>query len=165
MKHPLIEKLTIQLKELMRELTVDIPKQLEFARSLGDLSENAEYKMTKERQLFVESRIKNVEDLLQKIQGLNLDGLPRDKAAYGSRVRICDVNTDEEKSYLLVFPGEEPSYKKSNDTLVTMGSPIALSICGKESGETVRVRLPKGTFEWEILEIETLYDLISEPVD
>lgn len=162
MKHPLLDKITVQLKELMRELTVDIPKQLEFARSLGDLSENAEYKMTKERQLFVESRIKHLEELLKRIQNLNLDSLPHDRVAYGSRVTVCDVNTDEEKTYLLVFPGEDPPYKKPDDILVTMGSPIALALVGKEEGDSVKAKLPKGVYEWEIVGLQTLTDFAGD---
>ncbi len=159
MKHPMIEKVAAQLKALMYELTVDIPKQLEFARSLGDLSENAEFKMTKERQLFVESRIKNLEELMLKLQNVNLDNIPPDRVAYGSRVVIEDLNSGEEKSYVLVFPGEEPPYKQDQDTLVTVGSPVAMALFGKREGDVVTVRLPKGTFEWEITELKTFGDL------
>jgi transcription elongation factor GreA len=163
MKHPMADKLAAQLKELMHELTVDIPKQLAFARSLGDLSENAEFKMTKERQLFVESRIKQVEELLQKIQGLNIDRLPSNKAAYGSRVAIEDADSGDEKTFLIIFPGEDPPYKLPTDTLVTMGSPIAQALFGKEEGDTVKVHLPKGSFEWEITRLETLHQLVRAP--
>jgi transcription elongation factor GreA len=161
MRHPLADKLAVQLKELMYELTVTIPKALEFARSLGDLSENSEYKMAKERQLLVESRIKITEELIQKIQGLNIDKLPKNRIAYGSRVMIEDINSGEEKSFLLVFPGEDPPFKKSKDILVTLGSPIAQALFGKQEGETIKVKLPKGTFEWEITDKETLHDILK----
>ena len=68
MKHPLIDKLKGEMKKYMYELTVEIPKQLEYAISLGDLSENAEYEMTKERQLFVESRLAQLEKLMNRLQ-------------------------------------------------------------------------------------------------
>jgi len=162
MKHPLIEKLSVQLKEFMRELHVEIPELLKHARSLGDLSENAEYEMTKERQLFVESRIKQLEDLIQKLQGINLDNLPQDRAAYGSRVKVEDLDSGEEKSYLLVFPGEDPAYKNPGDILVTMGSPVSQALCGKQEGDDVSVRLPKGNFEWEIIELKTFDELVQK---
>ncbi len=161
MRHPLVEKLKVQLKAFMHELHVDIPKQLQYARSLGDLSENAEYKMTKERQLYVESRIKHLEDLVQNLQGLNLDNLPEDRIAYGTRVTIEDLETGEEKTYLLAFDGEDPLFKKDGDIVVTMGSPIARALAGKREGDEVKVRLPKGVFDWEIIEIETFKQLVD----
>ncbi len=159
MKHPLVDRLSAQLKELMYELTVDIPEQLKYARGLGDLSENAEYEMTKERQLFVESRIKQLEELLLKIQSINLDNLPENRVAYGSRVKVEDVATGEARSFLVVFPGEEPEHKKENDILVTVGSPVAQALFGKSLGDEVRVRLPKGNYEWEIIELQTFNEL------
>ncbi len=158
----MIEKLSVQLKTFMHELHVDIPAQLRFARSLGDLSENAEYKMTKERQLFVESRIKQLEDLMKQLQGMNLSKLPADRVAYGSRVTVEDINSGEEKIYLLVFPGEDPAHKRESDILVTMGSPVAQSLFGKREGDEVNVKLPKGNFEWEILELKTFGELANK---
>lgn len=161
MKHPMIPQVAAQLKALMYELTVDIPKQLEFARSLGDLSENAEFKMTKERQLFVESRIKNFEELMLKLQSVNLENIPTDRIAYGSRVVVEDLNSGETKSFILAFPGEEPPYKTEQDTLVTIGSPVAMALFGKRPGDMTTVRLPKGILEWEIVELKTLSEFLE----
>lgn len=159
MKHPLAEKLKKQLKQYMYELTVDIPKQLEYAISLGDLSENAEYEMTKERQLFVESRVAQLEKLLNQIQSMNIDNLPTDRIAYGSRVTIEDMDTEEQKTYIIVLDGEEPVYKREQDVLVTVGSPIARALFGKKEGDDVQVRLPKGVFDWEIIDVVTFSEL------
>lgn len=158
----MMEKLKKQLKALMYELTVEIPKQLEFARSLGDLSDNAEYKMTKERQLYVESRIKQVEELVTMMRGINLENLPADRIAYGSRVTVEDIDSGELRTFVLVFDGETPDYQQPGDVLVTVGSPIAQSLFGKREGNDVRVRLPKGSFEWEIIEIQTFPELIEK---
>jgi transcription elongation factor GreA len=162
MRHPLFDKISGDLKEFMRELTVDIPKQLAFALSLGDLSENAEYEMTKQRQLFVESRIKQLEELLNSLQGLNIDKLPDDRVAYGSRVVVEDLDTEEQKQYLVIFPGEDPPHKTEKDILVTLASPIAQAMLGKSVGAEITVRLPRGTFEWEIIEMTPFHDLVSE---
>ncbi|MBN1297129.1 transcription elongation factor GreA [bacterium] len=153
MKHPLIDQVKTQMKKYMFELTVEIPKQLEYAISLGDLSENAEYEMTKERQLFVESRIAQLEKLLNQIQTINLDDLPTDRIAYGSRVTIADLDLEETRTYIIVLDGEDPPYKQPGDILVTVGSPIARSLFGRHEGDEVQVRLPKGVYEWEIVEV------------
>lgn len=155
MKHPLIDKLKGEMKKYMYELTVEIPKQLEYAISLGDLSENAEYEMTKERQLFVESRLAQLEKLMNRLQSVNLDSLPEDKIAYGSRVTIEDLDTEEERTYIIVFDGEEPDFKEEGDILVTVGSPIARAMFGKKAGAEIQVHLPKGVFDWEILKVTT----------
>ncbi|HPQ39492.1 MAG TPA: GreA/GreB family elongation factor [bacterium] len=159
MKHPLADKLKKQMKEYMYELTVEIPKQLEYAISLGDLSENAEYEMTKERQLFVESRIAQLEKLHKQIQSMNIDNLPLDRIAYGSRVTIEDLDSEAQKSYIIVLDGEEPVYKRPEDILVTVGSPIARALFGRKAGDDVQVRLPKGVFDWEIIQVETFAEL------
>ncbi|MBN1552215.1 GreA/GreB family elongation factor [bacterium] len=161
MKHPLLDKLSKQLKSFMHELHFDIPRQLEHARSLGDLSENAEYEMTKDRQLFVESRIKQLEDLIKRLQSMDISNLPKNKAGYGSRVVVEDLETGDRKQYLIVFPGEEPPFKQQNDILVTLASPVAMALAGKSEGDVVTVRLPKGTFEWEITELITFHDIVN----
>ncbi|MBN1355171.1 GreA/GreB family elongation factor [bacterium] len=161
MKHPMFDKVNAQLKEFMRELTVDIPRQLHHALSMGDLSENAEYEMTKQRQLFVESRIKQLEELMGSLKNLNLEALPRDRIAYGSRIVAEDLNSGERKQYLIVFPGENPAHKTDQDILVTLASPIAQALLGKAQGDEVVVRLPKGTFEWCILEFTPFQELMS----
>jgi transcription elongation factor GreA len=155
MKHPLVDKLKAQIKAYMYELTVDLPKQLEYALSLGDLSENAEFEMAKERQLFVESRILQLEKLLNRLQSINLDGLPEDRIAYGSRVTIEDLDSGEHKTYLIVFDGEDPVHKKENDILVTVESPIARALFGKKIGAEIQVHLPKGSFDWEVIDLVT----------
>ncbi len=161
MKHPMIPKVTEQLKSFMYELTVEIPKALEFALSLGDLSENAEYEMTKDRQLFVESRVKQLEELLRRLQNTNLDHLPKDRIAYGSRVKVEDLDTEEQKQFLIVFPGEDPDYRTDADTLVTLASPVGQALYGKKVGDEVTVRIPKGTYDWEIIEMQTFYELMN----
>lgn len=159
MIHPLVDKLKSQIKKYMYELTVEIPEQLEHALSLGDLSENAEYDMAKERQLFVESRIYQLEKLLNRLKTINLDGLPEDRVAYGSRVTIEDLESGEEKTYLIVFDGEEPPHKTDKDILVTVESPVARALFGKKIGAEVQVHLPKGSFDWEITDLVTFSEL------
>ncbi len=162
MIHPLTKKLKQQIKAYIYELTVDIPRQLEYAMSLGDLSENAEYEMAKERQLFVESRITQLEKLLNRLKSVNLDDLPDNRVAYGSRVTVEDLDSEQERTYLIVFYGEEPSHKASDDILVTVESPIARALFGKQVGDEIQVNLPKGSFDWEITGLVTFPELTRQ---
>jgi transcription elongation factor GreA len=162
MIHPLTKKLKQQIKDYIFELTVELPKQLEYALSLGDLSENAEYEMAKERQLFVESRIVQLEKLLNRLKAINLDELPNDRVAYGSRVTVEDLDSEQEKTFLIVFDGEDPPHKTNDDILVTIESPIARALFGKKAGDDIQVNLPKGSFDWEITKLVTFPELTKQ---
>src|SRR5450631_1665069 len=95
-------KLQHELDAFEHELNVDLPKEIAVARAHGDLSENAEYKYAKERQRFVEARLSQLHKRMGDLSMLNLQNLPKDRAAYGSRLTVLDVAKSAKIEYKLV---------------------------------------------------------------
>ena len=149
------KKLQDELNAIDRELRVDLPKEILRAREHGDLSENAEYKAAKERQSYLEGKKANLQSRLASLSLINLDKIPRDRVAYGSRVVLYDTNDDKEVSYTLVSP-EESDISRG---MISISSPIGRSLLGKTSGEEVTIVTPSGRKEYEIRELATIHDL------
>src|SRR6266852_508230 len=105
------EKLEAELLQLEHELNHDLPKELMKARAHGDLSENAEFKYAKERQAYLTARMGQLQKRLSDVSMLNLDNLPRDKAAYGSRVVGLDTQKSLRVEYKLVTTEESDASK------------------------------------------------------
>ena len=93
---PILDKLDQELKDSQKELQVEIPKALKTAREHGDLSENAEFKAAKERQMFLESRVSLLQKRISDITSINLDKIPNDRSGLGSTLYLRDLNTGEE---------------------------------------------------------------------
>ncbi len=142
-------KLTDDLARMKRVDRQKATHDVAQARGHGDISENAEYDAAKERQAFVEGRIREVERRLAHAQIIETDNLPHDRVVFGSRVRLSDVNTGDEVSYRLV--GEDEADVKAG--LISVTSPLGQALIGRESNDTVEVRTPGGLREYEILEI------------
>ncbi len=139
-------------QELRRLKSVDRPtivKEIEAARAHGDISENAEFHAAKERQGHIESRIRRVEDRLARAQVIDPSGQALDQVRFGLTVELEDVETGEQVTYTIL--GEEESDAANGRISVT--SPVARALLGKEVGASVTVRVPKGTREFEILQI------------
>ena len=139
-------------QELRRLKSVDRPtivKEIEAARAHGDISENAEFHAAKERQGQIESRIRRVEDRLARAQVIDPSGQALDQVRFGLTVELEDVETGEHVTYTIL--GEEESDAANGRISVT--SPVARALLGKEVGASVTVRVPKGTREFEILQI------------
>ncbi len=138
-----------ELKQLKTEERPAIIKAIAEAREHGDLSENAEYHSAKEKQSFIEGRIKELEGMLglaEVIDPAKLSGAIK----FGATVKLVDEETEEEKSYQIV--GEaEASIEKG---LLNIKSPLARALIGKEEGDSVEVRTPGGTRDYEVLEIK-----------
>ena len=111
------KRLQDELNVIERELRVDLPKEILRAREHGDLSENAEYKSAKERQSFLEGRKAQLQQRLAALSLVNLDKIPTDRAAYGSRVVLYEYETEKEVEYRLVSPGRVVE----NETVVEKG--------------------------------------------
>ena len=110
---PILDKLDQELKESNQELQVEIPKAIKTAREHGDLSENAEFKAAKERQMLLESRISLLQKRISDITSIDLNKIPNDRSGLGSTLYLRDLNTGEESQYHLVFPEEvNPDEKK-----------------------------------------------------
>src|ERR1700721_1433598 len=105
------KKLKDEIAALEHELHDELPKEIKVARAHGDLSENAEYKYAKERQGYVAARLGQLHQRMANLSMLNLSNLPKDRAAYGSRLVVLDVAKDTKIEYKLVT-GEEPDVHK-----------------------------------------------------
>jgi transcription elongation factor GreA len=150
------KKLKDELTILERELAHDIPKELKKAVAMGDLSENAEYHMAKQRQEYLKARIRQLGKRLADLSLINMNNIPRDKVGLGSTVKVYDSTKDEEVEYKLVT---------SEESDVTAGkisttSPIGRCLLNKKVGDTAVVVTPGGSRELEILELSTVHDEI-----
>lgn len=148
------KKLEEEIKVLEYELTNELPKEIKKAAALGDLSENAEYHMAKQRQEFVNARLGQLKKRLGELAMINLTNLPKDKVAFGSTVKVYDSTKDEELEYKLVT-SEEADVAKG---LISTTSPIGRSLMGKRVGDTAVVVTPSGNRELEILKLSTIHD-------
>jgi transcription elongation factor GreA len=149
------KKLEDELAALENELRVDLPREISKARAHGDLSENAEYHAAKERQGIVNMRIGQVRSRLRELSMIDMSRIPRDRVGLGSSVKVLDLNKDEEITYRLVT---------SEDADVAAGristtSPIGKGLLGKQVGDTVKVTIPDGVREMEIIQLTTIHDV------
>jgi transcription elongation factor GreA len=136
-------------------LNHELPQELKRARALGDLSENAEYSMAKERQDFVSARLAQLKVRLADLSLINMKNIPKDRIAFGSRVVLYDVDRDVEIEYRLVT-SEEADVSKG---LISTTSPIGRALMGKKPGDAVTVTTPNGTREFEIRTLLTFHDV------
>ncbi|MGH9487797.1 MAG: GreA/GreB family elongation factor [Terriglobales bacterium] len=147
-------KLETEIKQLEHELAVELPAELKRAVALGDLSENAEYHMAKQRQEFVNARLGQLQQRLAELALVNMDNIPRDRAAYGSRVVLRDLGKGEDVEYRLVT-SEEADVAQGR---ISTSSPIGRGILGKRPGDEVRIQTPNGAKEFEVLRLQTIYE-------
>jgi len=149
------KKLQEELNNIERELRVDLPKEILRAREHGDLSENAEYKAAKERQAFLEGRKAQLQKRLAALSLVNLDKIPPDRAAYGSRIVLYDLETEKEVEYTLVSPEESDAGKG----LISITSPIGKSLVGKMEGDDVEIITPSSRRNYEIRRLTTIHQM------
>jgi transcription elongation factor GreA len=154
-------KLQEEIKLLEYELTHELPAEIKKARALGDLSENAEYHMAKQRQEFVNARLGQLKKRMADLSLVNLANIPKDRAGYGSTVVVFDTTKDEEIEYRLVT-SEEADVTKG---LISTTSPIGRGIVGKKVGDTAVVVTPNGKRELEILKLTTIHDEAGEDTE
>ncbi len=148
------KKLQEEINTLEHELSYELPRELKKAVALGDLSENAEYHMAKQRQEFVKARLRQLGRRLADLSLINMDNIPKDKVGLGSTVRIFDNTKNEEMEYKLVT---------SEESDVTVGkistsSPIGHALLNKKVGDTAIVVTPNGKREMEVLKLTTIHD-------
>ena len=140
-------------EEMKRLKTVERPaviNALEEARSHGDLSENAEYHAAKERQAFIEGRLMELEDKVSRAQIIDPRSLSGTIVRFGATVTLADEDTDEESTYQIV--GEDEG-DISNGRL-SLTSPLARAMIGKESGDSIEVTAPGGSKAYEIMKVK-----------
>ncbi len=148
------KKLEEEIQTLEYELNHELPKELKKAIAMGDLSENAEYHMAKQRQEFVRARLGQLKKRMADLSLVNLANIPKDKAAFGSTVTVYDSSKDEKIEYKLVT-SEESDVTKG---LISTTSPIGRALMGKKEGDTAGVVTPNGKRELEVLKLSTIHD-------
>jgi len=139
-------------EELERLLKVDRPnniKNISEARAHGDLSENAEYHAAKEQQSFLEGRIQELKTKLALADVIDPSKISQNKIAFGAKVRVVDLDSDEKKTFCLVGP-DEADVKSGK---ISVSSPVGRALLNKEVGDVVSIKVPARTLEYEILEI------------
>lgn len=144
-----LEKLKEELQRMEREERPKNIRAIAEARSHGDISENAEYHAAKERQSFIQGRINELKVALGKAEIITVDGGPTDRVVFGRTVLLYDLNTEEEVSYQLVGLYESaPENGK-----ISIESPLGRGLIGRMVGDEVKIKIPRGIQEFEILEI------------
>ena len=153
-KHVLV-KLEKELKDIKQALLVDIPKEIALAAGQGDLSENAEYEQALARRDMFQNKLVTIEKRIAEVASLDISRLPKSRGAYGSKVTILDLDSDEEFTYTLVLPEELDGHPQH----LSISSPIGMALVGLEEGNEVRVQIPAGIRRFEILELKTIHDV------
>jgi transcription elongation factor GreA len=149
------KRLQEELNAIDRELRVDLPKEILRAREHGDLSENAEYKAAKERQSYLEGRKAQLQQRMASLSLINLEKIPADRAAYGSKVVLYEYETEKEVEYQLVS-AEESDIRKG---LISITSPIGRSLVGKMEGDSVKIVTPSGKKDYEMRSLRTIHEM------
>jgi|SRR5205085_4444862 len=152
------KKLEDEISALERELNHELPLELKKAVAMGDLSENAEYHMAKQRQEFVRARLGQLKKRMGELSLINLSNIPHDRAGLGSEVTVYDSTKEEEIIYRLVT-SEESDVAAGR---ISTTSPIGRSLIGKKKGDSAVVVTPGGKRELEILKLKTMHDLEVE---
>ena len=148
------KKLQEEIQALEHELSHELPKELKKAIAMGDLSENAEYHMAKQRQEYVRARLGQLKKRMSDLSLINFNNIPRDCVALGATVKVYDSTKEEEIEYKLVT-SEESDVTKG---LISTSSPIGRALMGKKVGDAATVVTPTGKRELEILSLITIHD-------
>jgi transcription elongation factor GreA len=148
------KKLQEEINTLEHELSYELPRELKKAVALGDLSENAEYHMAKQRQEFVKARLRQLGRRLADLSLINLNNIPKDKVGLGSTVKVYDTDKDEEVEYKLVT-SEESDVAAGK---ISTTSPIGRALLNKKVGDSATVVTPNGKREFDILGLTTMHD-------
>src|ERR1700691_3601591 len=148
------KKLQDEMNALEHELVHDLPKEIKRAVALGDLSENAEYHMAKQRQEFVKARLRQLGKRMADLSLINMDNIPKDRVGLGSTVKVYDNTKNEEMEYKLVT-SEESDVATGK---ISTSSPIGRALLNKKVGESTSVVTPNGKRELDILTLSTIHD-------
>jgi transcription elongation factor GreA len=147
-------KLQEEMNALEHELVHELPKEIKKAAALGDLSENAEYHMAKQRQEFVKARLRQLGARMADLALINMDNIPKDRVGLGSTVKVFDNTKNAEVEYKLVT-SEESDVAAGK---ISTSSPIGRALLNKKVGDTATFVTPNGAREMEILKLATIHD-------
>jgi transcription elongation factor GreA len=151
------KKLQDEIDTLSYELHNQLPMEIRRAREHGDLSENAEYHAAKERQGMVNARLNQLVRRLAEMSMVDMSKIPHGKVGLGSEVKVLDVKKDEEITYTLVTSEEADAATGR----ISTSSPIGRGLIGKEVGDVVKIQIPGGMREFEILKLITIHDILE----
>ena len=144
-----LEIIKLELNNLKKNERPQIIQAISSAREHGDLKENAEYHAAKDKQAFVEGRITELEDVISGADVIDLSKLSGETITFGAKVKILDEDTNQETDYHIVGPYEA----NLEAGLISIASPIAKALIGKEENMSVEVRTPSGIKNYEIVSI------------
>jgi transcription elongation factor GreA len=153
MKERLLRRFEDEVHALERELKTELPKEIQRARELGDLRENAEYQAAKERQTYINARIAMLKRRMHEIALMNLERIPHGRAGFGSTVTLRE-STGAELVYQLVMPEDADAEKG----LISTSSPIGKAILNREEGDDIAVTTPNGPRRFAIVKLVTIHD-------
>src|SRR5215471_16086640 len=139
------EKLKADLDRMQNAEMIEVTKRVAAARDLGDLSENAEYHAAREDQGMLQARIDKLGDEIARAVIIDTAHLPKGVVVFGSKVKVMDLDLDEEETYELVGPGQENPDKGR----ILTTSPIGQGLIGRKPGETVEIQVPRGTIRFK----------------
>lgn len=142
-----LEKELKQLKNVERPAVIEAIAE---AREHGDLKENAEYHAAKEKQSFIEGRLKELEAVISRAEVIDVKALSGDTVKFGATITVVDEETDDEITYQIVGEYEADI----NQNLISLTAPIGRALIGKKQGSSVEVTTPKGTRFYEVLKVE-----------
>ena len=151
-------KLQEEINALEHELIHELPKEIKKAAALGDLSENAEYHMAKQRQEFVKARVRQLGKRLADLSMVNMNNIPHDRVGLGSTVEFSTIPRTKRIPYKLVT-SEESDVATGK---ISTTSPIGRALLNKKVGDEVIVDSPNGKRELEILSLSTIHDEIAD---
>lgn len=151
----LIKKLQEEISALEIELRIELPREILKARAHGDLSENAEYHAAKERQAWVNARLNQLQGRLRELSMVDMSSIPHDRVGLGSVVEVLDIDKDEKLRYTMVT-SEDVDVARG---MISTTSPIGRGLLGKKVGDTVKIQVPGGTREMEIVELITIHQV------
>lgn len=147
-----LQKLKAELENLKNVERPKIIAQIAAARELGDLKENADYHSSKDKQGFIEAQIADFEDKIARAESIDITKLSGEKVIFGATVFLEDLDNDKKVKYKIVS-----EYEADIDSgLISSSSPVARALLGKSVGDEVEIKVPSGTFNYEILKLEFL---------
>jgi transcription elongation factor GreA len=143
------EALVNELKHLRGVVRPQVIEAVRLAREEGDLRENAEYHGAKEKQALIEAKIRHLQTQLANAEVIDTEALGGDRVVFGATVQVREVDTEEEKEFRLVGADEANPQRG----WISIQSPVGRALVGKQIGETVEIRVPRGTLTYEIVSI------------
>jgi transcription elongation factor GreA len=144
------QRLEVELKKLKTEERPAVIKAISEAREHGDLSENAEYHAARERQSFIEGRVRELEDKISRAQVIDVSKMSGETIKFGATITLADEETDEEATYQIVGVDESDI----GLGLLSVTAPLARAVINKSVGDSVTVETPGGSHDYEIVSVE-----------